>query len=56
MKSGKRFKTVIGDISYDEKGNITRSGLPGQPRGLALGSCRYSAPTEPRIPLIRSQI
>jgi branched-chain amino acid transport system substrate-binding protein len=24
MKSGKPFKTVIGDISYDKKGDITR--------------------------------
>jgi branched-chain amino acid transport system substrate-binding protein len=24
MKSGKPFKTVIGDISFDKKGDITR--------------------------------
>jgi branched-chain amino acid transport system substrate-binding protein len=24
MKSGKTFKTVIGDISFDKKGDITR--------------------------------
>jgi branched-chain amino acid transport system substrate-binding protein len=24
MRSGKTFKTVIGDISYDKKGDITR--------------------------------
>jgi branched-chain amino acid transport system substrate-binding protein len=24
MKSGKAFKTVIGDIAYDKKGDITR--------------------------------
>ena len=24
MQSGKKFKTVIGDISYDKKGDITR--------------------------------
>ena len=24
MRSGKAFKTVIGDIAYDKKGDITR--------------------------------
>ena len=24
MHSGKKFKTVIGDITYDKKGDITR--------------------------------